>query len=130
MSAVWVVRTPEGEAIGAGIERRYERYGVEYGDGPFAALDNARRTLNDYVHRQLRYAAEKADDVQYECEGYTLTRETLLAPEQAAVIAAAVALHRASVVERISVDDVQAKLAALFAAVEAMPDTLRAQGGE
>ena len=59
----------------------------------------------------------------------TVTRETLLTPEQAAVIAAAGALHRASAVERISVDDVQAKLAALFAAVEAMPDTLRAQEG-
>lgn len=119
-----MVRTPEGKALGAGIERRYERYGVEYGDGPFAALDNARRTLNDYVHRQLGYAAEKADDVQYECEGYTLTRETLLTPAQAAVIAAAKAYVDARVKDQLGPSECDAA-DVLLAAVT----TLRAQEG-
>ncbi len=79
---VWVMRDPSGMAVGAAIERRVVEHCVHYGDGPFAALENARVTTSDHVRRRLQYAAEKRDSDRYEHGGYTLTRETLTPPQE------------------------------------------------
>lgn len=98
---VWVVRDPSGVRLGAAIERRVVEGCVHYGDGVFAALENARVTTSDHVRRRLEFAAENNASDRYEQDGYTLALETLMTPAHQAVIAAAKALDL-DVFERIT----------------------------
>ena len=85
--SVWVLRAPDGVPMGAAIERRVVEGCVHYGDGPAAALDNAGRTVSDYVRRRLSWAAVNAAADRYEHDGWTLTREPLPMPGSAEHVA-------------------------------------------
>ena len=108
MSAVWVVRDADGYPRGVSMWR-------------WSAIDDAYFGGDDLAMEELSGGSDGPFN------GFTVTRETLCTPAQAAVLEAAKALYIASAVERISVEDVQEKLATLFSTVE---NTLRAQEGE
>jgi hypothetical protein len=80
MSDVWVVRCPKGKVIGASTFN--DRAIAEAQNGTIKM--DSRKALNETWNLCWD---DRGEAGTYSCDGFTLTRETLLTPAQSAVIA-------------------------------------------
>ena len=86
MSDVWVVRSPNGKVIGAST----------FNDRAIAEALNVTIMMDSrkaLIETRELYFDDNGKAGTYSCDGFTLTRETLLTPAHAAVIEAAKALR-------------------------------------
>jgi hypothetical protein len=82
MSDVWVVRCPNGKVIGAST---FTECAIKEAQSGTIKMDS-RKALNETWNRFWDDGGEAGT---YSCDGFALTRETLLTPAHAAVIEAA-----------------------------------------
>ncbi len=82
MSGVWVVRCPKGKMIGAST---FNDRAIKEAQSGTINMDS-RKALNEAWNL---YLDDRGEAGTYSCDGFTLTRETLLTPAHAAVIEAA-----------------------------------------
>lgn len=80
---IWIVRAPNGEIIGAAVDRTLARGDWLFADGAYRALDDAQRvTSGDYAIIMLRRRVSTSPiGESYEADGYTLALETLMPRE-------------------------------------------------
>ena len=112
MSDVWVVRSPNGKVIGAST---FNDRAIKEAQSGTIKMDS-RKALNETWGR---YCDDNGKAGTYSCDGFTLTRETLLTPAHAAVIEAAKAL-------RDTADNRQVEAIELILAIDRLEDAVDA----